>query len=560
MKKQRVDWNTLKWIYNQTSCARGSLIVLLFVKILKGAEGILFAFLLRDIVDCAVAQDWVEFKTCGIKLCLLVIMAIFLNWGVIYFTDKPTAKLTKAYRLHSYSELLTRSYKDIQEVHSGDWMTRINSDSSVIASAVTTIIPSTAGLLTQFVCAFISLFLLIPKVIWFLIPLGVGMLAVSLFLRVKLKNYHKEVQRCEGEVYGFFQESLNSLAVIRTYTKEKAMKEQAEIKLDQIIDARMRRIRFVSVCATGIYGFVRVGYLIAVLICGLRIFNGIMTYGTMMAILRLVAQIDHPMAEVTHAVPQFFNMLASAERMMEIEKLDSDYTGTVLKPSEVRDYYQKSFAAIGLKNASFSYDEGEGEKVLKNMNLQIEKGEYIAFSGESGCGKSTTMNILMGLYRLSSGEVYVLDNSGNQKPLTPEWRALFAYVPQENLLMSGTIREILSFADPDEQRDDDRLWKALEASCADAFVRELPLGLDTPLGEHGAGLSEGQMQRIAIARAIFSERPILMLDESTSALDEETEKKLLLKLQELTDRTVVIITHRPAALKICNKQIAFEKE
>ena len=114
MKKQRVDWNTLKWIYNQTSCARGSLIVLLFVKILKGAEGILFAFLLRDIVDCAVAQDWVEFKTCGIKLCLLVIMAIFLNWGVIYFTDKPTAKLTKAYRLHSYSELLTRSYKDIQ--------------------------------------------------------------------------------------------------------------------------------------------------------------------------------------------------------------------------------------------------------------------------------------------------------------------------------------------------------------------------------------------------------------------------------------------------------------
>lgn len=559
MEKKKIDWNTLKWIHKRASCARGSLVVLFLVKILQGVEGVAFAFLLKAIIDCAVDKEWEPLKSNAILISLLVILAILLYWAAIYFTDRSTVKLTKAFRLRAFSQLLTRSYADIRKVHSGDWMTRINSDSTVIAGAVATIVPSTAGMIAQFTCAVISLYLLMPKVIWFLIPLGIVMLALSLFLKTRLKNYHKEVQKNEGTVFGFFQESLNSLAVIRTFTKESDMTEQAEDKLDDIVDSRMRRTRFVSVCATGIYALVRIGYLIAALICSYRLFNVMLGYGTMMAILRLVSQIDYPMAEVSHAVPQFFNMLASAERMIEIENLEPDYEGRIRSASDARDFYRKEFAYIELKDASFAYESDDGQEVLNSLDLRIDKGDYIAFTGESGCGKSTTMNILMGLYRLNSGEASVTDSSGNSSPLTPEWRSLFAYVPQENLLMSGSIREAIAFADPDGLNDDDRLWKALEAACADSFVRDLPQGLDTPLGEKGTGLSEGQMQRIAIARAIYSERPILMLDESTSALDEDTEKALLEKLKELTDRTVVIITHRPAALSICNKRIDFSK-
>ena len=559
MEKKKVDWNTLKWIHRQTAGTRVSLTVLFIVKVLQGVEGIIFAFLLRDIIDNAVAKNWDEMKLSTIFISIVVAAAILLYWASFYFADRCKIKLGKAFRLKGFSELMTRSYADIRKVHSGHWLTRINSDSNVIASAVTTIIPSTAGLIAQFVAAVISLYILLPKTIWFLIPLGIGMIILSLFLRTKLKNYHKTVQMREGVVVGFLQETLNSFSVIRSFTKEKDMVELGGGKMEDIVDAKMKRNRFVAACAASIYALIRIGYVIVAVICSIQLYGDMLSYGTLMAILRLVSQIDGPMSEISHAIPQFFNMLASAERMMEIESLEPDYTGSIRSVSEAREFYTHNFARIELKNAGFAYDKDDRDMVLKDFNLRIEKGDYIAFTGESGCGKSTTMNILMGLYRLSSGEALLFDDSDNKIELTSEWRSLFAYVPQENLLMSGTIREAISFADPSGIKDDGRLWRSLEAACADAFVRELPQGLDTPLGEKGAGLSEGQMQRIAVARALFSERPILMLDESTSALDEETEKELLAQLKKLTDRTVVIITHRPAALNICNKTVNFSK-
>ena len=560
MDKKKIDWNTLKWIHRQTAGTRVSLVILFIVKVLQGVEGIVFAFLLRDIIDSAVDKKMDSLKISILLISLVVIFAIVLYWASFYFADRCRSKLEKTYRLKAYRELLVRSYSDIRKVHTGHWMTRINSDSGVIAGSVTAIIPSTAGFIAQFIAALISLYMLLPKTIWFLIPLGIGMMVLSLFLREKLKGFHKEVQKREGTVVGFLQESLSSFSVIRTFSKESDMQKLGEEKMEAIVDAKMRRNRFVALCAASIYALIRIGYVIVAAICSYQLYGDILSYGTMMAILRMVSQIDEPMSEVAHAIPQFFSMLASAERMMEIERLEPDYNGPVRSASETRDFYQKSFSRIEMKDAEFSYDQDDRqEAVLKDFDLCIDKGDYIAFTGESGCGKSTTMNILMGLYRLSSGEAYVIDKENNRSDLTPEWRSLFAYVPQENLLMSGSIREVIAFADPDGVNDDDRLWKALEAACAYAFVKELPQGLDTPLGEKGAGLSEGQMQRIAIARALFSERPILMLDESTSALDEETEKNLLEQLKKLTDRTVVIITHRPAALEICNKRIDFSK-
>ena len=192
--------------------------------------------------------------------------------------------------------------------------------------------------------------------------------------------------------------------------------------------------------------------------------------------------------------------------------------------------------------------------VISNLNMTIKKGEYVAITGRSGCGKSTVLKLLMCLYPLDSGKRYLLDNTG-KKELTPKWLHLFAYVPQGNQLMSGSIREIITFGSKEKMQNDDAIWTALDISCAKEFVQQLENGLDTVLGERGLGLSEGQMQRIAIARAIFSEHPILLLDEATSSLDEETEKLLLSNLRAMTDRTVIIITHRPAVLTVTDKHI-----
>ena len=186
------------------------------------------------------------------------------------------------------------------------------------------------------------------------------------------------------------------------------------------------------------------------------------------------------------------------------------------------------------------------------------RGRSFIISGPSGVGKSTVLKLLMCLYSLDEGQRYLLTRQG-ELPLTSGWRGLFSYVPQGNQLMSGTVREVVTFGDPEKMRQEEQIRKALKVACAE-FLDELPAGLDTLLGERGAGLSEGQMQRIAIARAIFSDRPVLLLDEATSALDEETELRLLDNLRSMTDKTVILVTHRPAALEIVDKVIRFEPE
>ena len=219
---------------------------------------------------------------------------------------------------------------------------------------------------------------------------------------------------------------------------------------------------------------------------------------------------------------------------------------------------KQGFHSENYENKFLKAEGSSGVSVLSGLDLEIHKGEYVAFTGHSGCGKSTILKLLMSLYSLDSGEQYIKgSNEGGiyEYPLTARWRGLFAYVPQGNQLMSGTIREVVAFGDKEKTGQEELLSQALRIACADEFVCSLENGLDTVLGERGGGLSEGQMQRLAIARAIFSGRPILMLDEATSALDERTEQKLLANLKAMTDKTVLIVTHRPAVLDICNKRV-----
>ena len=230
---------------------------------------------------------------------------------------------------------------------------------------------------------------------------------------------------------------------------------------------------------------------------------------------------------------------------------------------QILEVYGNRFESIRFENISFGYSDGQ--RVFENVNFSVKKGDYVAFTGHSGCGKSTLLKLLMSLYIPDEGYIAFCLKGNVIWSDSSKYRRMFAYVPQGNMLMSGTIRDVITFSrdtlqmENSGEQSDERIWQALSVADAASFVRELPLNLDTVLGERGAGLSEGQMQRIAIARAVYSGAPVLLLDEATSALDEETECVVLRNLRTMTDKTVLFVTHRRAALDICDMEVRFSE-
>lgn len=357
------------------------------------------------------------------------------------------------------------------------------------------------------------------------------------------------------------------MMMIRSFAAEKQTEDEAIGKMSDHKKTRMKRVRFSNFCNIGFQTGMQGMYVGGVIYCGYGILTGAISYGTLTAITQLISQIQSPFANITAYLPKYFAMIASAERLMEIEEFENDSDVVPMEIGETLAFYRTDFAAMGLDNAEFAYyPSGDSVRklsketmpvVLKNISVKIKKGQYVAFTGHSGCGKSTVLKLLMCIYKLDGGRRYITDNSGNTEELSAKYHRLFAYVPQGNQLMSGSIRDVVCFADKSGLHDDERISNALKIACADEFVHELDDGVDTLLGERGTGLSEGQMQRIAIARAVYSECPILLLDEATSALDEATERKVLENLRKMTDKTVVIVTHRPAALDICDRILQF---
>lgn len=560
MKSKKGLVPIFRWLFAALGPNKKWILIVSATRMLEGVEGTLFAVEMRSVIDCAAAKQYDLFLRHAGILLALVLSAVLLHLMGWYCEQRSSALVEKSLRMYVFSQLLQRSYADVSVVHSGEWMTRIVSDTRIICTTLLQVLPNLGGMVLQVGSAYISLFFILPEVAYVLLPAGLFLIALAVLLQRKLKDAWREVMRADGAARSFLQERLTGLSIVHTFSQEAQTARQAEERLDELVRVRMRRSKLAAMCNLGSYGVMRGGYLLGVILCGFQILNARMSYGTMVTVLQLVNRIDGPVAEMSDYVLRLFNVFASVERLMEIEEYAPECLEPPKEPVEIQTYYNGSFDAIGIRGGYFAYSNGEdGNTVIKDFNIEIHKGEYVAFTGESGCGKSTVLKLFMSLYRLLDGEIYLKDADGREHPLDAAWRGLFAYVPQGNDLLSGTIREVLTFGSQIHMDREDDLYHALRVACAEKFVRELPNGLDTMLGEHGAGLSEGQMQRIAIARAVFSGRPILMLDESTSALDDRTELEVLANLQTMTNRTVILITHRSAALHICGKQVKFEQ-
>lgn len=560
MRKKTGDRATTMWIIRTIKGQKRYVLTLTLLQMVLGVCSMGYALFLKGLVNNAIAKDYNGMLYyCGLLVGLVITLFVLRGIG-LYLDEYVRSALENSFKRRLFDNLLHKDYARVTAYHSGEWMTRMTSDTNVVAGGIVHILPGLSGTVVKLISAVTLLFVYVPNLTMWILVGGVVMVCLTWSLRRLVKKLHRQVQMADSRFRVFMTERLGSMMVIRAFEKEKTAMEQGDGRMADHKRARMRKTWTMGLFHNGFSLVVNCVYVIGAIYCARGIFSGQMDYGTFTAVLQLVTQVQTPIGNISGYFTQYSTMLASAERLMEAE-LFPDPAMTV-QVEDMPSFYHEQFESVGLRGATFTYapvtadsQDEERHTVLRNLDVEIRKGEYVAFCGPSGCGKSTVLKLLMCMYDLDSGERYVRSGAG-ESPLTAGWRSLFSYVPQGNQLMSGTIREVVTFGDREQMQQDEKILRALRIACAD-FVEELPEGLDTTLGERGAGLSEGQMQRIAIARAVFSDRPVMLLDEATSALDEASETRLLDNLRAMTDKTVIIVTHRPAALEITDKIIHF---
>lgn len=538
MKKTPV----ILWIIQRMRRRWGAIVVMTTAYVGQALFSVLFALGTRSVIDSAVGGvPATFFRAClwqaGIIGMILLCLTVYRH-----LHDRLVMDLDWDWKQSILHGLLHGAYVEVSAYHSAELLNRMNNDVAKVNDGILAVLPSVAGMLTRIVAAVWVLGTLDAGFTGLVLGLGVVLIIATGAMRHKLKDLNKQVSDHDGKVSAFLQETMEKLLMVQAMGISGEMEHRAKARMDKRYDIQRKRKNvslITNTCVSILYygaGFLALGW------SAWRMLHGKMSFGSLTAVTQLVNQLQMPFVNLSGILPKYVAMTASAERLMELESIQGEAEPAEESPQAL---YQR-ITGIHANQLTFSYDR---DSVLKEATFFLRKGSFAVVVGPSGVGKSTLLKLLLGVITPRDGQLNLECPDGNV-PLDRSTRKLFAYVPQGNLLLSGSIRENLTVVRP--QATEQEIHDAVYASTMDEFLPQLPLGLDTPLGESGLGLSEGQAQRLAIARAVLGGAPIMLLDECTSALDADTEQKVLVRLKKLPNRTCIAVTHRPAAMELCD--------
>ena len=521
----------VRWLWQHTKGIRLNMAVRIVAGTVRVALGLLMVWLCKRFIDVTIRSGTAD-DILWMIIVLLVVVAsqVALRQAYYYLGQRGGAKQSTAIRLKLFSGLFRRQLYDGSRMHSGDITSRLEKDIDVVSEATTSLLPDLTVAAVHLAGAFLLMQTMDARLAWALLVFTPLFIVVGKLIAHRMRRMTLDVRENESQVQMLVQETMEHQEMLRSLESADYMTGMLDTMHQSLRKSIHKRAQFTVVSRLLIAGSFSIGYIVAFIWGGLQLRAGVITFGVMTSFLQLVSQIQQPILQMLNMLPGIIHATASIDRLEEVD-LKHPFRPPLAPPDS-------GGGTICFKDVSFSYANGD-RTILQHFTHTFKPGSKTAIMGETGAGKTTIFRLILGLIQPTEGRI--------------EAGKALCFVPQGNTLMSGTIRFNLQLAKPDATAN--QMWRVLEIACAD-FVKELPDGLDTELGERGCGLSEGQAQRIAIARGLLRPGKILLLDEISAALDEETEKELFHRLFDAyPDKTMLLITHRTAVGALCDEII-----
>lgn len=544
-------WQETRWIYRYAKAYWGKILLYIFLGLIAIAISLGNSLLSRRLINLVVAgaQDRTVIRAAIPLACLFVGLAL-LKIGLGAFNSRLSTKVNlqvnREIRADVFGKFLNTGWRSISGYHSGDLLNRLNSDVSTVAGSVLGWIPSLITSTVQFL-GVLAVIVYFDPVMALLALCSVPVTAAAFgALTPRLRRYSQDVLASSSALTAFHSDALQNIQSVKAFGLVDRFGKQQEALQEEYVRLSLRQNKL-SVTVNALMSLL--GMVVSYLCLGwgvYRLWSGRIDFGTMVLFIQLAAYLSSSANSLLQLGPRIIGATVAAKRIMSILELPRENA----EPTPAVDALRQAEGGVGvaLKGISFSYRK---DPVLQDASFEAAPGEVVAVVGPSGAGKTTLLRLLLSLIPVSSGEA-TLESRSQSLPLTPQTRTLFSYVPQEKALFSGTVAETLQMVKPDAAEQE--LWDALELAEVADVVRAMPQGLQSPIGQDGGSLSEGQGQRLSIARALLHNGPILLLDEATSALDVATERRILRNIMEkYKNKTCIVTTHRPTVLSMCTR-------